>query len=377
MVKIITTRKSSGKRKTKAHRDQKVEQKLAAHELNENGVLSFNTGNFYAANWFFDESLKLNPQNPVVLCNKANVLFRYKKYDEAMQLYNQALSIDPHNSHILKYKKEATQYIKSIKEEFKPTILVMGIIALIGLVFFVYLFSQDETECAEPYLSYGDECCIYKEGNYLCDKDETEIYKEPAKIADVSKKSPVQTDGKKTANIETIKAPKNTTTVRKYVTAVITSGTNEKIVLEKPKELNRIYIAYGIRNILLFIGGAEESRACLLGKPYKDGYLIYDYYLPHSLSKSSTSIVARECSGNNVVGHVHSHTNGVCELSSVDTNTFLKESFPIMGVQCGYAEYRFWAKDGGIRHLSTNVLEFCGQYGIYDYCFQYDVKEVL
>jgi tetratricopeptide (TPR) repeat protein len=65
--------------------------------LNDKGVALGGQGEYDQAISYFDRVLKIDPKNVHALNNKAAALVRIGKYDEAMSVVNQVLQIDPKN----------------------------------------------------------------------------------------------------------------------------------------------------------------------------------------------------------------------------------------------------------------------------------------
>ena len=69
------------------------------------GVALGNLQNFTGAISYFDQALKINPNNTDVLNNKGAALIKEDKFDEANSNFNKVLKIDPKNSIALSNKK--------------------------------------------------------------------------------------------------------------------------------------------------------------------------------------------------------------------------------------------------------------------------------
>ncbi len=63
--------------------------------LNERGIKMYSEGAYDKAVLNFDLALEKDPSNPAVYFNKGQALDAMKKFDQAIQCYDQAIQLDP------------------------------------------------------------------------------------------------------------------------------------------------------------------------------------------------------------------------------------------------------------------------------------------
>lgn len=68
--------------------------------LFEEGITYSQQGKQKEAIECFDKILAINPNDSAVLCNKAIAVFKTRNYEESIQLYRQAIRLDPHSAGI-------------------------------------------------------------------------------------------------------------------------------------------------------------------------------------------------------------------------------------------------------------------------------------
>ena len=66
--------------------------------LFNSGIDCYSLGQFENAIKYFDRVIELDPSNQIAVLDKGNVLFRLKKYNEASECYDKALSISDQHS---------------------------------------------------------------------------------------------------------------------------------------------------------------------------------------------------------------------------------------------------------------------------------------
>ena len=91
------------------------------------GVALGNLQNFTGAISYFDQVLKINPNNIDALNNKGAALIKEDKFDEANSIFDKVLKIDPKNSIALSNKKV-------ISNRYTPTANHMIPLAILYLV---------------------------------------------------------------------------------------------------------------------------------------------------------------------------------------------------------------------------------------------------
>ena len=66
--------------------------------LNLLGVIAAQTGNFSRAVELIDKAIKINPDSEAAHCNRGNVLKELKRWDEALESYEQAIRLKDRKS---------------------------------------------------------------------------------------------------------------------------------------------------------------------------------------------------------------------------------------------------------------------------------------
>ena len=78
--------------------------------FNNIGVSYFRKGDFEKSIEFYDEAIKISPNDPLPLNNKGASLKNLKKYSEALECFNKAIEVDP-NEPVSYYNKANTYTI--------------------------------------------------------------------------------------------------------------------------------------------------------------------------------------------------------------------------------------------------------------------------
>lgn len=87
----------------------------------------------------------------------------------------------------------------------------------------------------------------------------------------------------------------------------------------------------------------KEYVLCLYGSLQGQDVLIYRANAPFVINRENDSIDYFACTekyGLSLIGTIHSHPNGICELSSPD----IQIGDEVMGVQCGHDKIIFFTK---------------------------------
>tara|TARA_Y100000310_G_scaffold339688_1_gene433155 strand:- start:8865 stop:9680 length:816 start_codon:yes stop_codon:yes gene_type:complete len=92
------------------------------------------------------------------------------------------------------------------------------------------------------------------------------------------------------------------------------------------------------------LNGNVEFFVCLKGKYDNNRYQIYDVEEIPTTSRSIAAIETRSCSKINHLGTIHSHPNGLCELSKQDIYSFGQRKDILMGVICKKDTFGFFTK---------------------------------
>ena len=75
--------------------EDKFRQAAETDRLNNLGVIEFKRGNVNGAISYYEQALNVMPQNDDALVNLASCYNKIGRYDEAIQLCNKAIIIDP------------------------------------------------------------------------------------------------------------------------------------------------------------------------------------------------------------------------------------------------------------------------------------------
>ena len=123
---------------------------------------------------------------------------------------------------------------------------------------------------------------------------------------------------------------------------------NNSMVVKIDKNVNKQLLHFYDVNI-------NEFGVCLLGFKSSSSYIITGLEIPDVISASPNFMSFRDCTGEDVIGFLHSHPYGKCSLSNQDIS-ILEDKYDLNGVMCGEQFYGFYSGSNFLKSLAWVIV---------------------